>query len=176
MVTTTRFGMYGGRMMRDRPSLRIGQCPRSGCERSRPAILASLSGSSASSGRLRAHRAQRHPGCAPAAALHRAGALEGNRDSGGELVARLAEQPAPAAPPASAASRRAPAPHGTGSGAAAAALAQRPNVCGFKPFISRMKTSSWRTASGDFVAFNVGVNNEGERRIVSATCSEGLEA
>jgi hypothetical protein len=39
-----------------------------------------------------------------------------------------------------------------------------------------MKTSSGRTASGDFVAFNVGVDNERERRIVSATSSESLEA
>ena len=50
----------------NRLSRRIGQCPRSGCERSRLAILDSLS--DGSSGTLRAHRAQRHPGCAPAAA------------------------------------------------------------------------------------------------------------
>jgi hypothetical protein len=41
-------------------------------------------------GPLRAHRAQRHPGCAPAAARHRAGARVGTRLSGSELEPRLA--------------------------------------------------------------------------------------
>ena len=39
--------------------------------------------------RARAHRAQRHPVCAPAAARHGAGARVGTRHSGGELVPRL---------------------------------------------------------------------------------------
>ena len=35
---------------------------------------------------------------------------------------------------------------------------------------------SWRTALRDFVAFDVRVNDERERRIVSAALSEGHEA